>query len=750
MSSYPRAIPVAIAALLGCGDREPVVHTQPFEVVEGAGVAAREVLIKLRPSSAPAALTVVSEVADAAELEVVGAPALGLYRARSHSLDVPALTAELALLPDVEYVEPNYLLHTTAVPNDARFGELWGLRNTGQVVQGRTGTPGADIGATRAWDLATGSASIVVAVVDTGIDYNHPDLAANVWSAPAAFDVTIGGQSIHCPRGSHGFNAITNSCDPLDDHNHGTHCAGTIGAAGNNSAGVAGVNWTTSIMGAKFLNASGQGSTADAIDAIEFAIQAKQAFPTGANVRILSNSWGGDGFSQAMRDQIVRAGNAGMLFVAAAGNNGRDNDTTPFYPASYGTSNLLAVAATGNQEDRASFSNWGATTVHLGAPGLHVLSTVRNGGYSIFSGTSMATPHVSGAAALVMSACPIDNAGARSAILANIDPTPAMAGVTITGGRLNVDRALRSCIGPFTAAVTPPSRSIAPGVSTTYTVTITPRAGFTEPVSLAAAGLPAGATATFAPSTLPGGGSSTLTIATSASSPLGTFALAISATGGGHQATTSASLELAPPDFAIAATPASRAVNPGQTATYTIDIASLGGFAGTVALSATGLPAGATASFSPSSVTAPGTSTLSVTTGAGTPEGTFALTITGTSGGVQHATTVTLVVQVPDFAMTVTPPSKTVKAGFTALFYTVRIQSRGGFAGTVSFTVAGLPAGATANLGTVTVSPDSPDSFTLMSVKTLTTTPTGTYGLAITGRANGITKSRSVTLIVTR
>ena len=182
-----------------------------------------------------------------------------------------------------------------------------------------------------------------------------------MWSAPADFTVTIGDLTITCAAGTHGFNAITNLCDPMDDNNHGTHVSGTIGAVGNNSLGVVGVNWTASIMGAKFLNAGGSGTTAGAINAIEFVVQAKEAFAdTGAaNVRVLSNSWGGGGFSQALLDEINRANDSGMLFVAAAGNNGRNNDVFPFYPANYDAPNMIAVAATDNQDARASFSKIG-------------------------------------------------------------------------------------------------------------------------------------------------------------------------------------------------------------------------------------------------------------------------------------------------------------------------------------------------------------------------------------------------------
>jgi DNA-binding beta-propeller fold protein YncE len=226
---------------------------------------------------------------------------------------------------------------------------------------------------------------------------------------------------------------------------------------GNNGVGVVGVNWIASIMGAKFADATGSGTTANAINAIEFTIQAKAAFAatSGANVRVLSNSWGGGGFSQALLDEINRANSNDMLFVAAAGNDGTDNDVAPVYPASYDVPNVMAVAATDNNDMLAVFpvgaSNYGATSVHLGAPGLNILSTLIAGGYSYDSGTSMATPHVSGAAALVLSKCALTTANLKTNLLNNVDPIPSLSGLTVTGGRLNVNKAIRACRAPGTA-----------------------------------------------------------------------------------------------------------------------------------------------------------------------------------------------------------------------------------------------------------------------------------------------------------
>ncbi len=366
------------------------------QIVNGRDVVAREVLVKFRPGVQPADLTEIAAETDVQDARRIGRA--GTFRLRSKSLSAAALLERLARRDDVVYVEPNFIIQITAAPNDPGFAELWGLEN---------------IHATPAWDLSLGSNSNVVAVIDTGIDYTHEDLAANVWSAPTAFTVNVDGQSITCAAGTHGFNAINHTCNPMDDHNHGTHVSGTIGAVGNNGIGVTGVNWTTQLMGIKFLDAQGSGTTADAIASVEFAIAVKQAFASsgGANIRVLSNSWGGPEFSQALLDQVNAANDADMLFVAGAGNDGFDNDILPFYPASFSAPNIVSVASTGYFDDLSWFSNYGALSVHLGAPGEDILSTTIGDTYDYASGTSMATPHVSGAAALVLSYCDLEHRG---------------------------------------------------------------------------------------------------------------------------------------------------------------------------------------------------------------------------------------------------------------------------------------------------------------------------------------------------
>jgi thermitase len=354
-------------------------------------------------------------------------------------------------MPEVEYMEPNFVYRTLelrdesdelALPDDTLFEKLWGMHNTGQKdPAGQVGIAGADIKAPEAWEKSKGSHDIVVAIVDTGVDYTHPDLEGNIWTAPKTNpnDPDV-----------HGYNAITDALDPMDDHSHGTHCAGTIGARGANGQGVVGVNWDVSIMGVKFLSGSGSGTLADAIKAIDWA--------TAHNVNLMSNSWGGGGFSQALYDAIDRARQKGILFVAAAGNDGSNNDDRASYPASYALDNVVSVAASTNQDTLAYFSNYGQKTVHLMAPGFNIMSTVLNHQYNSFSGTSMATPHVSGAAALLMAAEPgITYTEVKARLISSADKSRAFKRKLISAGRLNLFNLLSHISPP--GPIVPPESS---------------------------------------------------------------------------------------------------------------------------------------------------------------------------------------------------------------------------------------------------------------------------------------------------
>ena len=424
------------------------------ENVNGHAAVAGEVLVQFKSTAASNARRLLAQQANA-DVDVPVGGNGGLRRFHSRNFDVPALIAFLRLQGEVEFVEPNYLRYADVTPNDPSFGNLWGLLNTGQTIGTVTGIAGDDIDAVRAWDVSTGSRSIAVGVIDTGVDYTHPDLQANIWSAPSGFDITVSGAPLHCDAGTHGYNAILHTCDPMDDYFHGTHVSGTIGAVGNNGTGVAGVNWATTIVAGKFLNSSGTGSTSDAIDAIDFMIQAKAHFGSQLNIRVLNNSWGGGAFSTALQNKITDANTAKMLFVAAAGNNSVNIDTTPQYPAAYPLENVLAVAATTSSDLLASFSNYGANTVPLAAPGDLIYSTNLGGGYRYASGTSMATPHVAGAAALVLSVCDLPTKDLKANLIQHVDAVPALTGLVTTGGRLNVNTSIRACAGPPTVPPAP-------------------------------------------------------------------------------------------------------------------------------------------------------------------------------------------------------------------------------------------------------------------------------------------------------
>ncbi|OAD21914.1 serine protease, subtilase family, partial [Candidatus Thiomargarita nelsonii] len=278
------------------------------------------------------------------------------------------------------------------------------------------GTADADIDAVEAWDTFTGSHDVVVAVIDTGVDYNHVDLVDNRWINVGE----IAGNGIDDDGNGfvddvYGYDFVYGDSDPMDGHSHGTHCSGTIGGVGNNSIGVAGVAHTVRIMAVKFLDDSGSGSTDDAIESVLYAVD------NGAH--ILSNSWGGDDFSQGLEDAISYANDHDVLFVAAAGNDGRDTDVSPHYPSSYDVPNVLAVAATDHNDAKPSWSNYGLTSVDLGAPGVDTLSTEPGNSYGYKSGTSMATPHVSGAAALVKGYNPgLSALDIKSLIMDSVDP----------------------------------------------------------------------------------------------------------------------------------------------------------------------------------------------------------------------------------------------------------------------------------------------------------------------------------------
>jgi subtilisin family serine protease len=362
----------------------------------------------------------------------------------------------------------------TMISADPSFGDEWGLRNSGQYG----GVPGTDINAASAWDVTTGSRDVVVAVIDSGIDLTHPDLAANLWVNPGE----IAGNGLDDDHNGfvddiHGWDFVDGDAVPQDGYGHGTHVAGIIGAVGDNGLGIAGVSWRVSLMVLRVENDSGAGSTSAVLAALQYATMMRRDH--GINVVVTNNSWESPaGFSLVVQDVIRAQGEAGITFVAAAGNHGTNNDALPRYPANYDLPNVISVASLTPAGILSGTSDYGATTVDIAAPGTLIQSTWIHGGYGMLSGTSMAAPHVSGVVALVAAAKPgITVNQIRSAILGSARPVAALAGMVATGGRLDARRALDAALGTTAAAPTPtptPTPVVPPAPAPTPVVTVIP------------------------------------------------------------------------------------------------------------------------------------------------------------------------------------------------------------------------------------------------------------------------------------
>ena len=364
------------------------------------------------------------------EFEVLrGLGLVGQVLVRSSDASFEAVQSRLSENVNVAGFEQDAIRQIdVTVPTDPYYNQLWGMNS---------------IDAPEAWTITTGSSSVVVAVIDTGVDYTHVDLAANIWINPGE----IAGNGIDDDHNGfvddvYGYDFVNNDGDPMDDNSHGTHVSGTIAAMANNGVGVAGVNWSSSIMALKFLDSNGSGYLSDAVRAINYATMMRTQYDV--NVCVTNNSWGGGGYSTSMYNAIQASNNAGILFVAAAGNSGSNNDFSSQYPANYSCSNVVSVAAITSSGQLASFSSYGATTVDLAAPGVSIYSTVPGNRYASYSGTSMATPHVAGVAALAFALTPDASvAEIRDAILGGTEPSAALSGKTVTGGTLNAYNTLQ-------------------------------------------------------------------------------------------------------------------------------------------------------------------------------------------------------------------------------------------------------------------------------------------------------------------
>jgi subtilisin family serine protease len=414
--------------------------------INGPTFVPGEIIVKFRESTSAKSRLVLTKRLGSMTAIPLAAPSLTATSADNTLLvrisgDVKTTVDDLKANGDIEYAEPNWVYRTQVVSNDTRYtnGTLWGMYGAATpLFKNQFGSNAA-----AAWNVnKTGSSTVYVGIIDEGVMFNHADLSANFWLNP--YDPVDGldndGNGYKDDSRGWDFAGNNNSVYDGTSDDHGTHVAGTIGGKGGNGTGVAGVVWNVKMISAKFLGASG-GTTANAIKAIDYITDLKVRH--GLNIVATNNSWGGGGFSQALSDAINRANNAGILFIAAAGNNGTNNDTTANYPSNYNLPNVIAVGALTSTGTRASFSNYGKTQVDLFAPGNGIWSTVPGNGntssYASYSGTSMATPHVAGAAALYKSLNPSATAAqVKAALLGQTTPTTSVSTLCVTGGRLNV------------------------------------------------------------------------------------------------------------------------------------------------------------------------------------------------------------------------------------------------------------------------------------------------------------------------
>ena len=437
MSRWGRSIVASCVLLLcapaGASAAEPGGPTAP-----GSQPVTR-VLVRFASDASPAQRADMRARADVQRDAMLAVRGLELVDPEP-GVSVGAAVADLQRMDGVLYAEPDHVLHQTATPDDPLLSDEWGL---------------SAIRAPEAWDVTTGSAQVTVAVVDTGIDATHPDLSPNLWTNPGE---SGGGREANGLDDDgngriddvHGWDFVDQDAQPQDGNGHGTHVSGTIAARGDDATGVAGVSWTAGLMALRVLGDNGSGYVSDILTAYAYAAR------NGA--RVVNASLGGDRFSRAEHDAIAAA--PSTLFVVAAGNDGASNDATPAYPCDYDLANVVCVAASDRDDALASFSNYGAASVDLAAPGVDIASTWPGAGYAYLSGTSMATPHVSGAAALLLAHDGgLTVAGLRSALLSSTHPSPALAGRVVTGGRLDVAAAL---VVPSAPPAPPPAAPAAP------------------------------------------------------------------------------------------------------------------------------------------------------------------------------------------------------------------------------------------------------------------------------------------------
>ncbi|MCX6117417.1 MAG: S8 family serine peptidase [Proteobacteria bacterium] len=361
---------------------------------------------------------------------------------RQSKQSMRSIVKDLYATQRFEYIELNSIVKPfEIIPNDPEFQVQYGLLNMGAGG----GVIGADISATKAWLEGTGSKKILVGIIDTGVDYNHPDIAPNYWTNPGESGLDAEGRDKRSngidDDGNgyvddfRGWDFANNDNDPFDDGGHGTHCAGVVGAKGNDGVGISGVNWDINLVGLKFISGNVSGTIENAIRAVEYA--------TSLGVNFTSNSWGGGAYNVSMLAALQEANAKNIAFIAAAGNNSSNNDYRPVYPANYKVDNVISVGASNHQDKKGPFSNYGLSTVHVVAPGVDILSTIPNNKYGKKSGTSMATPHVSGVVALMLNKFPdLTPLQIKKRLIFSSDKVSSLATYSQSKGRVNAKRSL--------------------------------------------------------------------------------------------------------------------------------------------------------------------------------------------------------------------------------------------------------------------------------------------------------------------
>jgi subtilisin family serine protease len=693
-----------------------------FLASTGAGNAATTgptILVKFKPG--PGNDKLVGQMGDAIlSKSRTGVTLVAVLNGRSETEDAAIYAAQT---DQVVYAEVNSTVRAATLhePDDPSYHDQWGL---------------AKANALGGWDLFPGSYPVsggaVIGIVDAGVDASHPDFAGRVLT-------------------SSGANCLTGTCvaDPAQDDSwgHGTHVAGIAAASTNNGLGVSGLSFDSPILPVKVLNSSGVGPVSGVANGLIWAAD--------HGARVINLSISTTGYSQTLCDAVTYANAAGALVVAAAGNDGT---FTNEYPAA--CPGAVGVAATDQNDAAAPFSDYGFPDVFVSAPGVSILSTLVNGTYGLESGTSMAAPFVTGLAALLFTQDPSRSVADVKRLIAltsakvgsgyGSDRFNACGGSCTWSssfgyGRVDVARALSGTPAPdFSVSASPSSVSVDRGATANFAVSTSAVGGFSGTATLSVSGAPSGVTATLGSTSLSVGSSTSLSVTTTTTMAGGTYPLTITATSNGATRTGTATLVVNGPDFAVSLSPASLTRTQGKAGAYTVATQSLLGFSGTATLSVSGLPPGTTAAFSRSSVTVGASTTLTVTPATTTPVGTYTINVTATNSGRSHTASASLVVVEPDFALALTPDTKSITQGKSGT-YTVAANSLFGSTGTATLSLSGVPTGMTAALAATSVSIGYTKVLTVTPSATL---PAGTYSFDVVATAFGKTHSATVTVQV--